>query len=376
MNFSERPILVFWESTRACLLACKHCRAEAMKDPLPGTLSNSQAEAFIKSLTQFKKPYPILVITGGDPLMREDLLGLVSLARELEIPAALSPAVSTKFDPNLFIKFKNMGVKALSISLDGSEETTHDAIRGVPGHFAQTLEMIRFLVSQGFSLQINTTVMRENVEELADMAYLLKKLKVSIWEVFFLIQTGRGKAVNPISPEEHEEVCHFLVDVSYYGIIVRTVEAPFFRRVVDWRKTRTLSECHPVPGTLYQNLSTKLSRLLGEKGETCLAQTQGTRDGNGIIFVGYNGDVYPAGFLPLPVGNVTETSLQKIYSESPLLKAIRNGDFTGKCGICEYKILCGGSRARAYSFSGDPLGEDPACPYVPKLKLADIKEKA
>jgi radical SAM protein len=369
MNFSERPILVFWESTRACLLACKHCRAEAIKESLPGTLSHPQAADFIKSLIQFKKPFPILVITGGDPLMRDDILDLVNLARDLEIPVALSPAVSPKFDPNLFITFKKLGVKALSISLDGAHEKTHDKVRGVPGHFQQTMEMIKFLVSQGFSLQINTTVMRENVEEMADLAHLLKTLKVSIWEVFFLIQTGRGKAVNPISPEEHEEVCHFLVDVSYYGIIVRTVEAPFFRRVVDWRKTKDKSEYYPSPGPLYQKLSKKLAVFLGERGATCLAQTQGTRDGNGIIFVGYNGDIYPAGFLPFPLGNVKENPLQKIYSESSLLKAIRNGDFTGKCGLCDYKTICGGSRARAYTVSNDPLGEDPACPYLPNPNL-------
>jgi MoaA/NifB/PqqE/SkfB family radical SAM enzyme len=215
-------------------------------------------------------------------------------------------------------------------------------------------------------VQINTTVMKSNLDELADVAKLISDAGAHIWEVFFLVHVGRGVAEGAISTEEHEDVCHFLYDASQHGFIVRTVEAPFFRRVVAWRQDGA-----PAPESdTYRRLSGRLTELMGEPAARVRAQTARTRDGKGIVFVAYDGEVTPAGFLPLPLGSVTDRPLAEIYRDTPLLQDIRAARFTGRCGVCEYADLCGGSRARAYAAFGDPLAEDPACGHVPAALLS------
>ena len=210
-------------------------------------------------------------------------------------------------------------------------------------------------------MQVNTTVMRNNVDELAQLAALLPQAGARIWEVFFLVHVGRGVTSGAITAAEHEQVCHFLYDVAQHDLVVRTVEAPFFRRIVADRRSG-----RPVPtGALYTKLAAQLRHLCGPPRSQASAHTAATRDGKGIIFIAYDGAVYPAGFLPIPLGNVRNRQLADIYRDDPLLVAIRGAKFTGRCGRCEYADLCGGSRARAYATSGDPLGEDPACPYQP-----------
>jgi radical SAM protein with 4Fe4S-binding SPASM domain len=224
------------------------------------------------------------------------------------------------------------------------------------------------MVHEGFTIQVNTTVMRDNVEELADIAILMKEIGVPIWEVFFLIKVGRGEDVHELTPQENEDVSHFLFDASRYGLLVRTVEGPFFRRVTAWRKNLPMdvdAGAHFGLSPLYDRLTGRLREALGDPTPVAHAQTAGTRDGKGIIFVGYNGDVYPAGFMPLKLGNVRERSLVEIYRDHDLLRAIRAAEFSGRCGMCDFRDLCGGSRARALAAFGDPLAEDPACVYKP-----------
>lgn len=361
LDLDRRPILVFWEVTRACLLACRHCRASAIPEPLPGELSTEEGEQFLASLTAFGRPYPVLVLTGGDVLMRPDLLPLVTRARELGLSVAISPSVTPRLEPATLARLRAAGVKLASLSLDGASAETHEGLRGVKGHLAATLDALHLLRAHGFTVQVNTVVRPENAEELPELAALVDESGASIWEVFFLVRVGRGSDLAELSPEENEDVCHFLVDASRYGFVVRTVEAPFFRRVVAWR--RDGREC--TTGPLYDRLAERLHALLGGPRCEARAQTKSTRDGKGIVFLAYDGDVYPAGFLPLPLGNVRERSLVSLYRDSPLLCEIRAARFHGRCGDCEYADLCGGSRARAHAASGDPLGEDPACAYVP-----------
>lgn len=368
LDFDGRPLLVFWESTRACLLSCRHCRASAIPRALPGELTRTEALAFLETLTEFERPYPVLVVTGGDALMRRDLVRLVDYASVLGVPVALAPSVTLRLTHGAVAALRRRRVKVASISLDGARAETHEGIRQVEGHFEATLAAMRLLRSSGFTLQVNTVVMRDNVEELPAIARIVKDAGASIWEVFFLVRVGRGEALEELSPEENEDVCHFLVDASSYGFIVRTVEAPFFRRVLEWRRAESLARgphTHCSRGPLYRRLSARLSELCGEPTSRPRAQTKGTRDGKGIVFVAHDGEVYPAGFLPLSLGNVKRESLVRIYRESPLLKDIRAARFSGRCGVCEYADLCGGSRARAFASSGDPLGEDPACVYLP-----------
>lgn len=361
LNFDQRPMLVFWEVTRACQLACKHCRASATMDPLPGELTTAEGFTLIDQVAGFGRPFPILVLTGGDCLLRPDLFELVEHANGLGVPVALSPSVTPSLTPAMIERMVTSGVKAVSLSLDGALPATHDGVRGIPGHFEDTIKAISALSEAGLTVQVNTTVMRANLDELPNVADLISRAGAHLWEVFFLVQVGRGVATDAISPSEHEDVCHFLYDASQHGFIVRTVEAPFFRRVVASRR-----EGEPAPSTdLYKAMSARLETLMGPAVGKPRAQTASTRDGKGILFVAYDGEVNPAGFLPMPLGNVRDAPIANIYRDDKLLRQIRSAEFTGRCGVCEYADLCGGSRARAYAATGDPLGEDSACPYVP-----------
>ena len=354
-------MLVFWETTRACPLACRHCRASAQPRALPGELGPADGRRLIDQVAGFGRPYPILILTGGDCLLRPDLFELIGQARSAGIPVALSPSVSPLLDQGMIARIAGAGVRAVSVSLDGAVPATHDRIRGIGGHFAATVAAIRALLDAGLSVQVNTTVMRANVTEMAAVAVLLDRLGVHAWEVFFLVQTGRGTALGAVSPAEHDDVCHFLYEASQHGFVVRTVEAPFFRRVVAARRTGAA----PPPRPLYQALSGELAGGLGAPARRPRAHTAATRDGKGIVFIAHNGAVFPAGFLPLALGNVRQQPLSRIYRENPLLIDIRAARFGGRCGRCPFADVCGGSRARAYAASGDPLGEDPACAFQP-----------
>ena len=369
MDYAERPMLVFWETTRACLLACRHCRASATTQAPPGELTTAEGHRLIDQVAGFGRPYPILVLTGGDCLLRPDLFDLTWYATSLGVPVCLSPSVTPLLDAGMISRIAASGVKAVSVSLDGASATTHDGVRGIPGHFDATTAAIRDLVSAGMKVQVNTTVMTGNAAELADVAAVVAGVGAQMWEVFFLVQVGRGQAAGAISAAEHDDVCHFLYDASRYGFVVRTVEAPFFRRTVLLRR----EGCPPPETALYTRLTGRLRELLGPPARQPSAHTAATRDGKGIMFVSSTGDAYPAGFLPLSLGNVRRLSLRDIYTGSPLLRDIRAARFAGRCGRCGYADLCGGSRARAYAATGDPLGEDPACAYLPHVRLPEAR---
>lgn len=366
-DFDRSPLIVFWEATKACKLVCKHCRAEAVDKPLPGELSGKEAKSFVESLLGFGDPPPVLIVTGGDPLMRSDIYELLEFAAGAGLRVGIAPSVTPLLTSDAIRRLDAAGVRSVSISLDGAKPETHDSIRGVSGLFRRTVEVLKELAETGFMVQVNTAVMRSNVEELADVAYLLTDLGVRVWEVFFLIRVGRGAELEDITPPEYEDVMHFLYEVSMHGITVRTVEAPFFRRVVLWRRRDRGDD--PVEryrlGVLYVVLSKRLRELMGEPTQPSKAQTLSTRDGKGVIFVAYNGDIYPSGFTPYKLGNVRSESIVEVYRNNPVLKKIRAAEFRGRCGLCEFRDLCGGSRARAYATYGDVLAEDPACIYEP-----------
>ena len=369
-SWDDRPLLLFWEMTRACPLACAHCRAHAQHEPMPGELSHDESRKFLADVAGFGSPSPILVMTGGDPLCRPDLFDLLAQAKEQGTRVALAPAVSPTLAGATLTKLRDNDVSAISISLDGAIAETHEGIRRVPGHFERTIAALHELVQAGFTVQVNTTVMRRNVEELADIAVLLSKLGVHVWEVFFLVHVGRGVSVDEVSARECEDVAHFLYDAASYGFIVRTVEGPFFRRVMTWR-----GDADPAAdpratfglGELYGRLSTRLREQLGTSKAHPKATSAGTRDGNGILFVAHDGAVTPAGFLPLELGNVRRQDVVELYRNHPVLEDIRAAKFRGRCGACEFRTICGGSRSRAFARYGDPLAEDPACAYQPTM---------
>lgn len=367
VNFDQAPILLFWETTKACRLACRHCRAEAIAEPLPSQLSTEEGMRLIDDLHAFTPRFPVLIFTGGDPFMREDLFDLARHARSYGMPIGFAPSVTPLLTEAAAREMLEVDAKTVSISLDGARPETHEGVRGVEDHFAKTEAAVRMLVREGHTVQINTTVMRSDVEELADVAALLTDWGAHIWEVFFLIRVGRGSELEELTPQENEDVVHFLYEASRYGFIVRTVEAPFFRRVVAQRRDAG-PDVDPVKafglGPLYERLTARLRERLGEPGSS-RAQSVGTRDGKGILFVSHDGNVFPSGFLPMHLGNVRRQNIVELYREHPTLHSIRRAEFSGRCGVCGYKDSCGGSRARAFATFGDALGEDVACAFDP-----------
>ncbi len=359
-RFRDRPLLVFWEMTKACSLACFHCRANAQLQGDADELTTAEGRQLIDELAAWGRPRPILILTGGDCMMRTDLADLSRYARERLVPVAIAPSVTPRLTVDALKELRDAGVSSASLSMDGSRGATHDGVRGIPGHFASTMAAIDRLKACGFTVQINTTVMPANLHDLADIAAILHEHEVDVWEVFFLITTGRGSDIVSTTPAENEDVCHFLVDASRYGFTVRTVEAPFFRRVArDRRLGRPTST-----GSLYDELHGRLEHLLGPASAPVRAPSAATRDGKGIIFVSSKGDVYPSGFLPLPLGNVRSASLASLYRDHDLLRAIRDASFEGPCGTCELSDHCGGSRSRAFATFDNALASDPGCVLV------------
>lgn len=355
--FAEKPMLVFWETTRACLLACRHCRAAAQREPLPGELSTAEAQALLREIRAFGTPPPVVVFTGGDLLMRRDIFGLIAEARTIGLKVAAAPAATELLTGDALRQLRDAGVSAVSLSIDavGGE---HDAIRGVPGTFQRTLEAARQALSLGLQVQVNSVVMRRTVRHLPALANLLLQEGIRTWEVFFLIVTGRAQAGQSLDPQTYDDVCHFLLDATRHGLLVRTVEGPVIRRVLRQR------EAGQVGGRLHRWLRRELRELAGEGQGGIRMGRVGTLDGDGIVFVGHDGTVTPGGFLPLALGNVRETSLGEIYRRDPLLGDIRRRRLHGACGHCPDRDACGGSRARAYLATGDALGPDPLCRYA------------
>ncbi len=361
----RRPLLVLWETTKACPLNCRHCRATSVPGPEAGELSTEEAAAFIHSLGDAGDVRPTLVFSGGDCLQRVDLLDLLEQARSCGVRAALSPSVSASLSDETIDRLFALGVRQVSISLDGGTPDTHDDARGMDGHFEMTRRAVARLLDRGFHVQVNTTVMRRNALEMARNAFLLETWGVRIWEVFFLVDVGRAASWMELSPDELEDVCWFLADVADRGMVVRTVEGPFYRRVLEQRRTGT---AEPTPrGALYAHLNGELSALMpkmvipASRPAARTVRPRNTSDGMGVVFVAHDGNVFPSGFLPLPVGNVKTERLLDVYRHSPELQAIRARKFSGACGRCEYVDRCGGSRARAFAAHGDYLAEDPSC---------------
>ncbi len=329
---------------------------------MPGELDYLQGLELIDQLVNFGQPYPALLLTGGDPLMRDDIFDLIDYAKGKSIYVAVAASVTPKLNETTVSRMKEKGVDIISVSLDGASPETHDRLRGIRGTWQKTIQAMQSAKSTGLRAQINTTVMRSNVNELAEIFHIVKQSGAVAWEVFFLIRTGRGASLESLEATECEEIMHFLFEASHYGVPVRTAEGPHFRRI---RAERGNGHAPP-NGELYRNLTDRLRTLEGKPTSSPSLKSTPTRDGRGILFVTYDGEVYPSGFLPISTGRVPSQSLSSIYRSNPLFIALRDSSkLKGRCGVCEYKEICGGSRSRAFAEFGDPLEEDPACPYIP-----------
>lgn len=359
IDFDESPFLVIWETTRACDLACKHCRAEAVASRHPLELSTEEAKAMMRSVRRFGRP--LFVLTGGDPLKRPDTVELVRYGTSLGLRVAMTPSGTPLMTREVITELAEAGLSRLAVSLDGSTAQIHDEFRGEPGSYAWTLRMIRTAKELGLSTQINTTVTRYNVDDFERLIALMSDLGISLWSIFFLVPTGRASPDDIASPEEFERIFHRMYDLSKSAPFdIKSTAAPHFRRVVLQRQVaeRRARERTDRPEPLTAGIGFSLADGVG--------RARGVNDGNGFLFVSHTGELYPSGFLPLTVGNVRRDDLVEIYRNHELFRALRDPDrLKGKCGVCEYRTICGGSRARAYAMTGDPLAAEPFCTYVP-----------
>lgn len=359
MSFDLAPARAYWEITRACDLACRHCRAEATPTAPPGELTPAQGRKLLDRIAAFDPP-PHVVLTGGDPLKRADLFELIAHARSVGIAVSVSPSGTPLLTAEAITRLEQAGIDAISLSLDGSTAASHDALRGVSGTFDRTMQAALTANQVGLKFQVNTLVSQETLSELPAIAQIVSKLRPARWSLFFLVTVGRGTVLQPIDAARCESLLAWLASLELPGTIVTTTEAPHFRRIVAARHRAT-----PRPAAGAPSGSRPPP---GRPGHAA-----GIRDGNGIMFISFNGDVSPSGFLPLVAGNVKIEDPVKIYRDSPLFLALRKPDgFGGRCGRCEYRGSCGGSRARAWAATGDPLAEDPLCPYEPRGAPASL----
>jgi MoaA/NifB/PqqE/SkfB family radical SAM enzyme len=280
---------------------------------------------------------------------------------------ALSPSVTARLTRSVLVELRAAGAKAVSLSLDGASPERHDSFRGVEGVFDATVAAARTVREIGLRLQINTTVTRSNVLELPRILQSVLDLGASLWSVFFLVPTGRGKDLEPLTAAEEEEVLHWLHDISAL-VAIKTTEAPHYRRIAIQRAgVNALDDVFRV-GPLRSQLRHDTAELLTghEPRPRHPRPPIDVNSGRGFAFVDHVGVVYPSGFLPIAGGSGRDQSFPEIYRGSGLLQALRKPDaFGGRCGQCEFRTVCGGSRSHAYATTGDPLAEDPSCLYQP-----------
>ena len=385
--FARSPFIAIWETTRACALACVHCRAAAIPRRDPGELTTDEGKALLDRIAAFGDPPPLVVLTGGDPLRRPDIAELVAHGTRRGLTVSLTPSGTAAVTEDKLRALRDAGLARLAVSLDGAGPETHDAFRGVRGSHGYTLRIIERARALGLGLQVNTTVCRRTVKELPALVDQVTGFGVLLWALFFLIPVGRAQADQGLTAGEIEEVLHWAADLQGrvpFGI--KTTEAPHYHRVLAEaaradRFTSSSSSAagaqtwpphSPSPRTTREEAphshgGGQPSRTAG--GRPMMRAGRAVTDGNGFVFVDHRGDICPSGFLPLPAGNVRRDDLVAVYREHPLFVALRDpARLGGRCGRCEWRERCGGSRARAYALTGNPLAEDPGCAHEPAVR--------
>jgi len=345
-------MLVIWEVTQACDLACVHCRASAQSERNPAELTTEQGYRLLDEIRSFGEP--LMVFTGGDPLKRPDLYELVRYAVKIGLRTNVTPSATPLLTAEAIERFQAAGVSRMAISLDGPDAPTHDDFRGIPGTFDRAMFALRHARDIGLDTQLQTTITRRNMARLPEMAEIAKEVRTKMWSLFFLIVTGRAAEGDDLLAPEYEQVFEFMYELSKTAPFgVKTTEAMHYRRYVA------------------QRVKAEHGVTENENARGVAWRTAGVSDGKGFVFVSHTGEIFPSGFLPLTGGNVLQDSLTDVYRNSELFRTLRDIDQReGKCGICEYKKVCGGSRSRAYAFTGDYLAEDPRCIYQPHLAEA------
>ena len=352
MNFDQAPLLVIWEVTQACDLACVHCRASAQPERHPKELSTGQGFRLLDEIRSFGNP--LMVFTGGDPLKRPDLYDLIRHSVEIGLRTNVTPSATPLLTAEAIERFKASGVSRMAISLDGPDAASHDDFRGIPGTFDRAMFALKHAQKIGLETQLQTTVTRRNMAKLPEIGEIARDVATKMWSLFFLIVTGRAEQTDDLLAEEYEQVFDFMYELSKtapFGI--KTTEAMHYRRYVA------------------QRMKAEHRRAPDEKASAVMWRTAGVSDGKGFVFVSHTGEIFPSGFLPISAGNVLADPLTDVYRNSDLFRTLRDtGQREGKCGICEYQKICGGSRSRAYALTGNYLAEDPRCIYHPEAAEA------
>ncbi len=361
-DFDQAPFTIAWEVTRACAFACVHCRADAIPKRDPLELSTGEGYRLIDRLAEFGSP--ILIFTGGDPMMRRDLFDLIAYATDKGLRCSLTPTATALPTEERLENAKEAGIRRIALSLDAPTKEVHDAFRKVDGSWQRTMDILLRAERVGLSVQVNTTVSKFNVDHLPEMVPFIKQVGAVQWSVFFMVPTGRAQAKHMISPEEHERTFHWLYELSKEAPFdIKATAAPMYRRVAIERKKSEVGNGYEVT---FQGAGFQYADGLHRP-------RKGVNDGNGFLFISHIGEIQPSGFLPITAGNVREDDVVEVYRNHQIFQDLRDpSKLKGRCGRCEYRDLCGGQRGRAYGLTGDYLAEDPACIYIPETSPAQL----
>lgn len=351
MKLDERPFIAIWETTQACDLACAHCRASARPDRDDGELGTDEARALLAAFA--RAPVPLVVLTGGDPAKRPDLCELIRHGRSLGLHMGLTPSATPLVTPDLVAELADAGLSRLAISIDGATSDVHDAFRGVRRSFDHSLRILANARAKGITTQVNTSIYTRNIGDLDTIAELVASTGAILWSVFFVVPTGRASSNMLPTAGDTERALEHLAEIAEAGrFSVKTTAAPQYRRILLQRRKKNHD------GPEYGVFGKRSMRV---------------NDGRGFVFVSHRGDIYPSGFLPVSCGNVRDQDVIDVYRHHPVFRALRDAEsLTGKCGACEYRNVCGGSRARAHATSGSILASDPLCAYIPPGYTAPI----
>lgn len=368
VDFAVAPFLLIWETTQACDLACSHCRASAQPLRHPDELTTAEGERLLEQTAAMGTP--VFILSGGDPVKRPDLYTLIRKGKDLGLRMGTIPAATTMLTENLVAQLKDTGLDQMAVSLDFPRAELHDAFRGVPGAFDRTMQAIDWAHKYALPLQINTTLCGRSAPYLGEMADLVERLGMVFWEVFFLVPVGRGEDLGGLTADQCEELFAILYRVQKTAsFVVKITEGQHYRRYVAKHEAE-----HAQSGAM-QAAGAALPKLLQRSegpGHTVGLARRGVNAGNGFAFVSHTGEVFPSGFLPLRAGNVRTQDVAEIYRNSDLFRILRDPDaLLGRCGWCEYRGICGGSRSRAYALTGNYLATDPWCGYEPARHTAE-----
>ncbi|MCP4744807.1 MAG: heme b synthase [Desulfobacteraceae bacterium] len=339
--------LVAWETTRNCNLNCVHCRASATAGPYQGELDTRAAFRLMDQIAQAAKP--IIILTGGEPLLRDDIFDIASYGSKKGFRMVMAPN-GTLITPKIAHQMKKAEIKRISVSLDGATAKSHDLFRGVEGAYDGALQGIREAKTAGIEFQINTTITKKNLSQIPKLLELAESLGAVAHHIFLLVPTGRGKYIldQEINSQEYEETLNWFYEKqNKTSLQLKATCAPHYYRILRQRAAeqgqRVTFESHGLD-----------------------AVTRGCLAGTGFCFISHTGIVQPCGFLNLECGDVTQQEFHEIWKNSDIFNKLRDyKQLTGKCGICEYRKVCGGCRARAYEATGDYMAAEPLCLYTP-----------